>query len=422
MLEKIKNMFKGKRVMKYVVLGASAAGINAVKTLRELDSEGEIILISKDEKIYSRCMLHHVISNHRSVEEINFVESDFIEKNNIKWIKNQSVKGIDEKEKLVELENQVIEYDKLLIATGASAFVPPIKNLREGENVFSVRNIDDIYKIKEKAINASKVAVIGAGLVGIDALVGLMEYKNLEVSLVYTEPFILNKQLDKHTAYTYENKFVQKGVKLYSNSKIEEIVLDSNKQVRGIKLNGDNLIESDMIIVATGVSPNVEFINNTSIECDRGIIINSKCETNINDIYAAGDVVGKNAIWPLAVKQGIAAAYNMVGVEKEIGDSFSLKNSMNFMRIATVSLGMVNPEDDSYKVCTRIDGDHYKKFIYKDDIIYGVVAQGDVSYTGSLAYLIKNKIKIENLEDRIFDIGYGDFLELKENGEFCYSI
>ncbi|MGL6105824.1 NAD(P)/FAD-dependent oxidoreductase [Romboutsia sp.] len=422
MLDKLKNVFKGKQPTKYVVLGASAAGINAVKTLRELDKEADIILISKDEKIYSRCMLHHVISNHKTVEEINFVEEKFIDDNKIKWIKNQEVKGIDEKAKLVELEGKIIEYDKLLIATGASSFIPPIKNLRDGNFVYAVRNIEDIYKIKEKASKSKNVAIIGAGLVGIDAVAGLMDYENLNVSLVYTEPFVLNKQLDKYTASTYENKFLKKGVKLYPNSKIQEISLKDNKDVKGIKLENDILVECDMIIVATGVSPSVEFVNNTKIECDRGIVINDKCETTVENIYAAGDVVGKNAIWPLAVKQGITAAYNMAGVEKQINDSFAFKNSMNFMGIATVSLGIVNPIDESYKVVTRCDGDDYKKFIYKDDVIYGVVAQGDISYTGALAYLIKNNVKIPNIEDRIFDIGYGDFLTLKENGEFCYSL
>ncbi|MGL5314325.1 MAG: NAD(P)/FAD-dependent oxidoreductase [Peptostreptococcaceae bacterium] len=422
MLDKIKNIFRSKTATKYVILGASAAGINAAKTLRELDNEATIVLISKDAKVYSRCMLHHVISNHKSVEEINFVDENFMNDNDIKWIKNQKIKGIDEKEKLIELDNQIIEYDKLLIATGASAFIPPIKNLREGSYVYSVRNIDDIYKIKEKAKTSKNVAIIGAGLVGIDALVGLMAYDNLEVSLVYTEPFILNKQLDEYTASTYESKFAEYGAKLYPNSKIREIVLDEDNNVKGIKLENEVFIESDMIVVATGVSPNVEFIENTKIECNRGIVINDKCETTVADIYAAGDVVGKNAIWPLAVKQGIAAAYNMVGIEKEVGDSFSLKNSMNFMGIATVSLGIINPPDDSYKVVTRNDGEDYKKFVYKDNVIYGVVCQGDISYTGALAYFIKNSVEIPHLEDRIFDIGYGDFLELKENGEFCYSI
>ena len=422
MLDKIFNLFKTKKTADYVILGASAAGINAARTLRELDKEVNIILISKDDKIYSRCMLHHVISNHKTVEEISFVEKSFIEDNNIKWIKGRNIKGIDSESKLVELDDQIIEYDKLLIATGASAFIPPIKHLRDGKFVYTLRNIDEVSKIKEKALKSKQVTVIGAGLVGIDALVGLLEYENLEVSLVYIEDYILNKQLDKQSASLYEEKFKEKGAKLYPNSSIKEIVLQNNKEVKAIKFEDGSLLECDMIIVSTGVAPNADFINGTNIQYDRGIVINNKCETAEEDIYAAGDVVGKNAIWPLAVKQGIVAAYNMLGKEKEIGDSFSFKNSMNFMGIATVSLGITSPIDESYRVVSRSDEKGYKKFIYKNNIIYGVVAQGDISYTGTIAYLIKNKIEIPDLEKRIFDVGYADFLALKENGEFCYNI
>ena len=97
------------------------------------------------------------------------------------------------------------------------------------------------------------------------------------------------------------------------------------------------------------------------------------------------------------------------------------QNSMNFMGIATVSLGIIEPIDESYKVADQKDN-NYKKFIYKDNVIYGAIAQGDISYIGTITYLIKNKVEIENLENRIFDIGYADFLNLKENGEFCYNI
>lgn len=413
MLSTIKN---------YVILGASAAGINAAKTLKELEPNSNVVIISKDEKTYSRCMLHHVISNHKTVEEINFVEEDFIKDNYINWMKNESVKSIDFNLKLVELEDRKIEYDKLLIATGASAFIPPIKNLREANFVYPLRDIDDVYKIKEKSKKSKKAIVIGAGLVGIDALNGLMGYESLEVSLVNTAKYILNKQLDEYSAMSYENKFIEQGAKLYQGFGIKEIIINENNDVSGLELENGNIIEADMIVVATGVRPNTNFIDTKKIEYDRGIVINEKCETSQRDVYAAGDVVGKNSIWPIAVKQGITAAHNMLGLEREIGDSFSFKNSMNFMGISTVSLGMINPPDDSYKVVTRCLEDSYKKFIYKDNIIYGVIAQGDISYVGALTQLIKNKIEVENLGERIFDLGYADFLSLKDNGEFCYNI
>lgn len=422
MLDKLFSKFKNKEIIDYVILGASAAGINAAKTLRELDKDASILIISKDEKIYSRCMLHHVISNHKTVEKINFVEDDFEKVNNIDWIKGISIEKLDTDNKLVKFGKKSIKYNKLLIATGADAFIPPIQNLSESNFVYTLRHIDDVYKIKDRIIDHKKVAIIGAGLVGIDALVGLLEYKDIEVSLINTGEFILNKQLDKFSAKVYEDKFIKKGAKLYNKASIKEITKKENNDVAGIKLNDGTLVECDMIIVATGVRPNTDFIDISKIEYDRGIVINNKCETNIKDVYAAGDVVGKNAIWPLAVKQGITAAYNMVGVEKEIGDSFALKNSMNFIGIPAVSLGMVEPLDETYKVVIRKSDNEYKKFIYKDNIIYGMIAQGDISYTGSIAYLIQHKVEIPQLETNIFDIGYGEFLELKDNGEFCYNL
>lgn len=422
MLNKLFSRFKNKEAIDYVVLGSSASGINAAQTLRELDSDASILIISKDEKIYSRCMLHHVISNHKTVEKINFVEENFDIENNIAWIKGVSIKELDTDNKLVKFEERSVKYNKLLIATGASAFIPPIKNLREANFVYPLRNIEDVYKIKERIKHHKKVSIIGAGLVGIDALVGLLEYNDIEVALINNAEFILNRQLDLYSAKVYENKFIEKGAKIYNDASIEKIAVNDDNDVVGLQLEDKTFIECDMIIVATGVSPNAEFIDMSKLNYDRGIVINDRCETNIKDVYAAGDVVGKNAIWPLALKQGITAAYNMVGIEKEIGDSFSLKNSMNFMGIPTVSLGIVEPIDNTYKVVLRKDEKEYKKFIYKDDVIYGMIAQGDISYTGSIAYLIKNKVKIPNLENNIFDIGYGEFLELKDNGEFCYSM
>ena len=406
----------------YLILGASAAGINAAKTLRDLDLDSNITVISKDEKVYSRCMLHHVISNHRTVEEINFVEDNFMENNNIYWIKNKSVKSIDTKNKKVVIEGQELDYDKLLIATGASAFIPPIRNIKEGNYIYPLRNIDDVYEIKEKAKISKKVAIIGAGLIGIDALTGLMEYKNLEVSLIYPSDYILDKQLDEYSAKVYENKFIENGANLYSGQPVNEIILDKENNVSGVQLGNGTVVECDLLIVSTGVTPNIDFIKETNIENNRGIVINDKCETTVDDVYAAGDVVGKNAIWPLAVKQGIVAAHNMAGSERNIEDDFTLKNSMNFMGIPTVSLGIVNPEGDDYDTITRCDNDGYKKFIYKDDRIYGLIAQGDISYIGALTQIIKNKVEIPDLKNRIFDIGYADFFSMKENGEFEYSI
>ena len=112
----------------------------------------------------------------------------------------------------------------------------------------------------------------------------------------------------------------------------------------------------------------------------------------------------------------------MVGVEKILDDEVTFKNSMNFVGIPTISLGIAIPPDDTYEVITRCDKEGYKKFVIKDNVITGFIAQGDISYTGPITYLIKHKIQIPNLKERVFDIGYADFFSMKENGEFEYNI
>ncbi|MBC5625089.1 FAD-dependent oxidoreductase [Clostridium sp. NSJ-49] len=410
--------------MRYVVIGASAAGISGVKTLRELDKDAEIILVSKDENVYSRCILHHYISNHRDVEALNFTDKKFFEDNNITWIKGVEVKSIDDKAQSLELSNgETLTYDKVMLCTGASAFIPPVEGLREGNNVVGLRNLDDAVLIKEQAKEVKNVVVLGAGLVGIDAVSGLLG-QGLNVSLVEMGDKILPIQLDKYTSDVYQKKFSENGVNLKLGVRAEKLILDENKNPKALVINtgnGTEEIPCELVIVATGVRSNTAFLEGSNIEFDRfGLIIDEKGKTNIDNVYGAGDITGRNPIWPTAVKEGIIAANNMLGNEMIMTDFFGSKNTMNFVGIATMSLGDTEPKDETYKVEVKIDGDNYKKIIHKDGKIYGALIQGDLSYAGVLTQLIKENIDISKVTKSIFDIDYADFFNMKENFEFIY--
>ncbi len=407
--------------MKYVIIGASAAGINAAKTLRKLDGASEILVISKDTDVYSRCMLHHVISGNRSLEKISFVDSDFFSKYNVKWIKGKKVKElcVDKKELILE-DNSIENYHKLLITTGASSFIPPVKNLREAKKVYSLRNYDDVLNIEEGIKTSKKAVILGAGLVGIDAAIGLME-RGLKLSIVEMDNRILPLQLDKEAASRYEHLLKNKNIDIYTSLKLEEVMLKEDGSVSKVKLSNGLVIECDMIIVAAGVRPNVDFIKDDRIKIERGITVDKTCRTTDNNIYAAGDVTFTAPIWPIAVKQGITAAYNMAGYSRSLEDAFGLKNSMNFLNLECVSLGIINPPDESYDVDVIKSQNIYKKIIYKNGIIYGALLLGDISYCGTLEYIIKNKIDVSSIEKNIFDISYSDFFKVKSNGEYEYS-
>lgn len=409
--------------MNYVVVGASAAGINGVKYIREMDPDANITLISKDEYIYSRCILHHYLEGIRDIKALEFVEDGFIEKNQIHWIKGVSVEKIEPKQKVLILsDGREVSYDKVLLATGASTFFPPVKNLKEAKGVYGLRNLDDAIEIKEKAKDAKNIVVMGAGLVGIDALTGLLHYgKNL--TLVEFKGHMLSIQLDKRAAKTYQDAFTNEGVTQYYDTAVQEVIVDEAGAVQELVLSNGLTIECDFLIVATGVRSNIAFLEGSGIECDRfGLLFDEYGRTSDESVFGAGDISGRNPIWPAAVKEAIIAATNMCGKKRKLTDFFASKSTMNFLHIPTMSLGTPDAPDETYQIEIQDDGDqNYKKIIHKDGVIYGAIIQGDLSYSGVLTQLIREKINISQVEKSIFNIDYSDFFHLTDNCQFTYN-
>ncbi len=224
--------------MRYVVVGASAAGISAVSELRRLDKECSIILISKDEAIYSRCILHHYMEGLRDLKQLSFVEENFIEKNKVEWKKGIAATGIDTKEKVVIVSTgERIPFDKLLIATGSKTFFPPIQNI-DANNILGLHNFDDCLKIMESAAKAENIVVMGGGLIGIDAVTGLLHSKK-NISVIETKKHMLPLQLDEASSGTYETAFSNYGVNQYYNLGIKDIKIDDKKNIKSIVLTDE---------------------------------------------------------------------------------------------------------------------------------------------------------------------------------------
>lgn len=409
--------------MEYVVVGASAAGINGLRTLAQIAPDANLTLISKDEAIHSRCILHHYLEGSRDVPQLNFTDADFIERNNIRWLKGVALTQIDPDAQVLTLsDGQTVPYDKVLLATGASTFFPPVANIKEAGNVIGLRNLDDAVFIKEKLPEVDNIVVMGAGLVGIDAVEGLLHYgKNL--TLVEFGDRLLPIQLDHRASKTYQDAFADRGVHQLYNTAVQEVIMDEKGDVKALYLSNEETIPCDLLIVATGVRSNVQFLEETEIERDRfGLLFNALGETNVANVYGAGDVSGRNPIWPAAVKEGIIAASNMAGQPRELTDFFASKSTMNFLRINTMSLGVTIPADDSYQVEILETPGQYKKIIHKDGVITGAIIQGDLAYSGILTQLVKEQIRVDRLHKSIFDINYSDFFDLTENFEFDFCV
>lgn len=409
-------------MMKYVVIGSSAAGVNGVRELRKIDEKSEIVLISKDKAIYSRCILHQYLSGERDLNRLCFADYGFEKLYRVNWMKGRSCVGLRPKERLVVLENgETVSYDKLLIATGSHTFIPPVKNLKEAKNVIGFRNIEDMEVLKEVAKSAKNILVMGAGLVGMDCASGFLEL-GVKVTMVEMAGWLLSKQLDEKAASTYQTAFEKRGVKQYYGVGVAEVVLDEDYNITEAVLTDGTKLPCDYVVVTAGVRSNVEFLEGTGIETSRfGLIYDETGKTSDDNIYGAGDVSGTSPIWPVAVKEGIVAASNMAGVPRKMTDFFASKSTMNFLGIPSMSLGDVNTADPEVIAEVKETKDSYKKILHKDGKIVGAVLQGDLAYGGILQQLIARKIDVRKVKKPIFDIDYSDFFHIKENFEFYFD-
>lgn len=409
--------------MKYVIIGIGAAGMTAARTLRELAPQDEIVMLSVDEKPHSRCMLHKYLSHERDADGLNFVPDDFFTENNIWQIPGQRVTKLDTRAKKVYYgtEGYACDYDKLLIATGAESFIPPVGDLRTAPNVFGLRHLSDAKAIDEKARTAKKIVIIGSGLVGLDAAYGLLEQKK-EITVVEMAERILPIQLDEKGAAEYQKRFEKAGCRFCLGRKGADTVTNEKGEITHVVLDNGEKLECDMVIVAAGVRSAVAGFEDSGLVIDRGIKVNDYMQTSEQDVYAAGDVTGLSGIWPNAQKQGRIAAQNMVlGNKFMYVDRFAAKNTINFFGLVSLCVGALNPEEGD-QVIARESRDQYERAIFRNHRLVGFLQQGDISHDGIYQYLIKNGIDLAGREEEIFSLSFADFYDVKENGEYIYSV
>ncbi|MGO5053468.1 NAD(P)/FAD-dependent oxidoreductase [Lachnospiraceae bacterium LCP25S3_G4] len=411
--------------MKHVIIGAGAAGIKAAETIRTYQSDAEIIIISEDLYVHSRCMLHKYMSGERGEAELNFAGSDFFEKNQIHWLRGKEVIKIIPKQSQLEYidlktrEREFISFDKLLIATGANSFIPPVGAFREAKNVFGLRHLKDAQMMKPYIKKGAKAVIVGSGLVGLDAAYALLEV-GLEVTVVEMAERILSIQLDETGAKSYQTLFEQAGCKFYLGRKASDTIIESKQNIRQLVLDDGTVLDCDFIIVAAGVRPVMNCIKDSGIQGERFIETNDSMETNITGIYAAGDVAGKSAIWPNAMKQGQIAGYNMCGIEMKYLDTYAMKNTINFFGLVTLSLGRGEVKEEDQLVIME-DRNSYKKAILRNGLLDSITLQGNIDYAGLYQYLIKNHIELAGKAEQIFHQSFADYYKIEKDGQYSYK-
>lgn len=406
---------------RFVIIGAGAAGISAAQVLRDVRPKDLITVISTDEKVHSRCMLHKYLGHERDAQGINFVDADFFEKNDITHIACQTVDKIDTEGKKVCYGEYSAPYDKLLIATGAGFFIPPIPHFREAPNVFGFRDLSDALKIDEAFAKGKRVFIVGSGLVGLDAASALCE-RGAEVTIAEMAPRVMPLQTDEYAASVYQKAFEAHGCKFLLGIGASDAVVDGEGNITEVILSDGGHVPCDFIIMAAGVRPRIQIALDSGIAAERAIQVDDHLRTSAPDVYAAGDCTGLSGVWPDAMAQGKAAAWNMAGVDEVYEKPYPFKNTSNFFGVTMLSAGRLDLTEGAEVLVHQTAGE-YKKAVITDGKLTGYLSLGDISNEGLYLYLIKNGVDLSAKKDKIFRLTFADFYGMNEkNGEFAYQV
>ena len=395
--------------MRYLIIGNSAAGIFAAETIRGLDPNGQITMISKENCLpYSRCLTSYFLGKEIPEEKMYIRSKNYYSETGIDLI-GRNVERVDPESKSVLLDSgEKIGYDKLLVATGASPFCPPLEG-SEMKGVFQLRTLADAKLMAEFAPKVKTAVVMGAGLVGLKGAHGLHEL-GIKVIVVGSAPYLMRYSIDPESSGILTGLLEKDGYRILLNTKAEKILGEKNSEgrmsVSGVVLNSGEQIPCQMVLKAIGVRPNVQLVAGSGVFVNKGIVVDEEMQTSVNDIYAAGDVAeaddilhgGKSvsALWPTATEQGIIAGYNMAGVKRRYQGSLAL-NSVAICGVGLISAGIMNlpPGEGIVLRAVEPERNFYRKFVIKDGRLVGMIMVGKIEGAGVLSGLIRKRAKID---------------------------
>lgn len=377
------NKYTNNTDEKFVILGNGAAGVNAAKAIRDRNKTCSIVMISNENALsYNRPMLTKSMIANFDASQLAIYDEKWYEENNITNILGKEILKIDTKNKIVVLEdNMEFKYDKCIYALGSESFVPPIPG-HDKEGVVAIRKVADTKKVNKLLSTAKNAVVIGGGVLGLEAAWELKKAK-CNVTVLELSPTLMKRQLDKKSSEFLGKIIKEAGIDLKLNAKIDSI--EGNDKVSGVKLGDGKVLPADIVIISCGIRPNTKIATECGINIDRSIVVNSKMETNVSDIYACGDCAEfeniNYGIWPQAVEMGKVAGANAAGDSLEY-EMVSAGLTFHGMNTSLFAIGDVGKDPNKkYKTVEFIDEDKYdyEKYYFVNGLLTGVILIGDTS-------------------------------------------
>jgi len=420
---------------KIIIIGAGHAGLSAYEILAKESNLCQVTIISEESYLrycptdtdslisdlvglyppYGLALSPLLMSGDANADKAS--ADDIISSDDNKIIfKNKAVKIIPENRKVLLEDGNVLEYDALIICTGAKPVDLPIEG-KEAGNVFGLRTQSEIENIMAVAKESKRAVVIGAGAVGIETALSLIE-QGLDVSVVEKTNQVMPEYFDEAAAKIILHLLEEKGLNFYLGAPIAAINQDDAGKVSSVTLENKKEINCDLVVIAVGMESNTDVVKDSGIEVNRGILVNDRMETNCKDIYAAGDVAesrgflpNQKTVLPILAdvqEQGRIAAMNSLQLDSvpdyEGGLPVNLLTSdSNIM----FSIGEVI-KTGGYSVNTYASPEKhaYLKLVFDNDQLVGVTGVNHCLPVGIIRKLILNRIHLNHCKDMLIEKPY----------------
>ena len=378
------------------IIGNGAAGTTAAIEIRKRDKDIPVEIISREDTYgYNRPMLTKSIVSGVDEKVFFLKPKEWYKENHVDVKLDCEVDSIDVDIKTINLKDgQIEDYDTLILATGAEAFVPPFPG-KDLDGVFSIRHWKDIKSIKERLDKSTDAVVIGGGILGLEAAWDINKAVD-NVTVIEQSNAMMFKQLDSVGSEALKKAADEAGINIKFKSNVEELI-GENGSVTGVKLKGDGIIPAQLVIISTGIKQNIDLVVDKGAEVTKSIVVNDRMQTGIPDVYAIGDCAeykGINyGIWPQAVDMAKTAVANIFGEDHPYKQTIPA----NMMKLSNMTLYAIGDNGKNselpYELYEKSNPDQgkYERYYFVDNKLVGGTLIGDISKLSKLLEAYNNR-------------------------------
>jgi NAD(P)H-nitrite reductase large subunit len=393
----------------YVIVGDGIAGSSAAETLRERDGDADVtVLTDEGEALYNRILIKEFAKGKLPEAPISIHEPDWYEDRDIDLHLNTYVTGLDaDAHEIYTHDGDTYTYDKLLIATGGTPIQLPVDN-SDADGIHHFWTFQDARGIRDHAADAEKGLVVGAGLLGID-LAAVCAAQDVDAHYLMRGNNWWRYALSEDGAEIIHDALEENGVTPVFESGVDHFETDAEGHVTAaVDPNGDRY-EGDFCGIAIGLDFNTEWLQDSAVECDDGVVVDEYMQTTAEDVYAAGDITqfhdtilgerAQNGAWGSAKEQGATAAANMVADDES--DEFRWVSSYSITHFEFPFLSFGHPTLGDDEAERKYSDDEWRRLAFKDGKLIGGVLIGDLSQQSKLKRLIREEREVADQKEAL---------------------